>query len=58
MCFFFCHLLVSSSRTITVSLRYGIAGAYKHLWPRKGQVKFGGISMADYKQTELQYLAD
>ena len=27
----FCGLLASGIGTITVSLRYGIAGAYKHL---------------------------
>ena len=31
----FCHLLMRSIGTITVSLRYGIAGTYKHLWPRQ-----------------------
>ena len=29
----FGHLLASGIGTITVSLRYGIAGAYKRLWP-------------------------
>ena len=35
----FCSLLASGIGTITVSLRYGIAGAYKCLWPQKGQVQ-------------------
>ena len=31
-----CHLLASGIGAITVSLQYGIVGAYKRLWPRKG----------------------
>ena len=33
-----CSVLASGIGTITVSLQYGIVGAYKHLWPRKGYV--------------------
>ena len=35
----FCRLLACGIGTITVSLRCGIAGAYKRLWPQKGLVR-------------------
>ena len=35
----FCRLIASGIGTITANLRYGIAGAYKCLWPGKGCVK-------------------
>ena len=35
----FCRLLASGIGTITVSVRYGIAGAYKRRWPRKSRMQ-------------------
>ena len=54
----FCRLLMSSIGTIAVSLRYGIAGAYKCLWPRKVTKQTESLGdVSSEMDTEIKYIS-